>query len=58
VVQALLRDVSHGSTEHSVVFRPDMMTFDVAVAALDAPAWDAPDREWHSFTFDGMFSLK
>ena len=55
VVQSLLQDVSHGSTEHAVVFRPDQMEFDVAVAGLDAPAWDAPDRAWNTFTFDSMF---
>jgi hypothetical protein len=51
----LLRVVSHGTTEHSVVFRPDEMDFDIAVARLDAPAWDAADARWHTISFEDLF---
>ncbi|KAH8096248.1 hypothetical protein JL720_3608 [Aureococcus anophagefferens] len=55
-MQTLLRTVSHGTTEHSIIFHPDDMRFSISKAALDAPANDAPDRTWTTFAFTDMFS--
>ena len=55
-LQTLLRTVSHGTTEHSIIFHPDDMRFSISKAALDAPANDAPDRTWTTFAFADMFS--
>jgi hypothetical protein len=56
-VRTLLRTVSHGTTEHSIVFHPDRRVFEVAAARLDAPAWDAADAAWTTFAFDDLFAL-
>merc|ERR1712194_296728 len=42
----LLQRVTEGATEHSIVFRPDQMTFDVAVATASAGGWNAPYEAW------------
>ena len=56
-IKTLLRTVTHGTTEHSIVFRPNEMTFELAVASLDQPVWDAPDGEWSAFHFEELFEL-
>jgi len=55
-VQSVLQRASHGTTEHSVGFAPDKMTFTYGVARPQVTgAWDAPYETWHSFAFDDMF---
>ena len=55
--KTLLRTVEHGSTEHSIIFLPDQMTFHVAISSLDAPMNDAADDEWYDVSFEEMFAL-
>ena len=54
-MRELLQTVAHGTTEHSVITRPDRREFEVAVASMRAEPWDAPYRDWQSFTFDEVF---
>jgi hypothetical protein len=54
-MQELLQTVAHGTTEYSVVTRPNAREFDVAVASLKAELWDAPYRQWTTFKFDEVF---
>ena len=53
-MRELLQTVGHGTTEHSIIFLPDQMRFEVAIAAANS-VWDAQYREWHSFTFEELF---
>jgi hypothetical protein len=55
-MRALLQTVAHGTTEHSIVTRPNQRELDVAVASLAAEPWDAPHRDWITFTFDELFA--
>lgn len=55
-MRELLQTVAHGTTEHSIVTRPDAREFDVAVASLQAEPWDAPYRQWTTFRFDELFA--
>jgi hypothetical protein len=55
-IRGLLRTVAHGTTEHSIVTRPDAREFDVAVASMKAEPWDAPYRDWTTFRFDELFA--
>lgn len=54
-MRELLQTVAHGTTEHSVITRPDAREFDVAVASMQPGPWDAPYREWTTFRFDELF---
>ena len=53
-MRELLQTVGHGSTEHSIIFLPDQMRFEIAVARANN-VWDAPYNQWHSFTFKQLF---
>lgn len=55
-MRELLQTVAHGTTEHSVITRPDQREFDVAVASMRNEPWDAPYREWRTFAFDEVFA--
>lgn len=54
-MRELLQTVAHGTTEHSIVTRPNAREFDVAVASLRPEPWDAPYREWTTFAFEELF---
>lgn len=54
-MRELLQTVAHGTTEYSIITRPNKGEFDVAVASLRAELWDAPYREWTKFAFDDVF---
>eukprot|EP00708_Paratrimastix_pyriformis_P005548 GAFH01004613.1.p1 GENE.GAFH01004613.1~~GAFH01004613.1.p1 ORF type:complete len:147 (-),score=4.05 GAFH01004613.1:12-452(-) len=57
-VKVLLQTVCSGATEHSVIWRPQEMVFEVANAQIDGAqswVWDAPYRPWASFKFDEVF---
>ena len=54
--RAALRAMAEGATEHSIVFRPNQLTFDIAVASMAGGAlWDAPYEKWVAFTFEEVF---
>ena len=53
----LLRTVTHGTSEHSIIFLPDMMEFLIARSALDAAMNDSPDGEWERIGFEELFQL-
>ncbi len=55
-MRELLQTVAHGTTEHSIITRPDQREFDVAVASMRAEPWDAPYRPWTTFAFDELFA--
>lgn len=54
-MRRLLQTVAHGTTEHSVIFRPNEMTLDVAVDDLASDLWDAPYQPWVTFAFEELF---
>ena len=54
-MRRLLQTVAHGTTEHSVIFRANDMTLDVAVDDLETDLWDAPYQAWVTFTFEELF---
>lgn len=54
-MQELLQTVSHGTTEYSIITRPNQLEFDVAVASMKPEMWDAPYRRWTTFRFDELF---
>ncbi|HEX6812943.1 MAG TPA: C45 family autoproteolytic acyltransferase/hydrolase [Planctomycetota bacterium] len=54
----LLQTVAHGTTEHSIITRPDRREFEVAVASMAAEPWDAPYRAWTVFTFSELFEAR
>jgi hypothetical protein len=54
-MRRLLQTVAHGTTEHSVIFRANEMTLDVAVDDLAADLWDAPYQRWVTFSFEELF---
>ncbi len=54
----LLQTVAHGTTEHSVIFRANDMTLDVAVDDLETDLWDAPYQPWATFTFEELFQAR
>ena len=54
-VKALLRLATEGFTEHSVIWRADTRTLEVAVADLTRSMWDAPYLPWAAFTFSELF---
>ena len=53
-MKQLLRTVTAGFTEHSLVVRPNTLEFEVAFGNIEG-LWDAPYSTWHSFDFDGCF---
>lgn len=55
-MRELLQTVAHGTTEHSIVTRPDRREFDVAVASMAPEPWDAPYRLWVTFAFEELFA--
>jgi hypothetical protein len=54
-MRRLLQSVAQGATEHSVIFRANQMTLDVAVDDLATDLWDAPYRRWVTFRFEELF---
>jgi len=54
-MRRLLQTVAHGTTEHSVIFRANEMTLDVAVDDLESDLWDAPYQSWVTFSFEELF---
>merc|ERR1712008_171618 len=48
-VKHLLRSVSEGITEHSILWLPEQLSFELDVARLDTPLWDAPYQDWRQF---------
>eukprot|EP00164_Ancoracysta_twista_P000715 GFYU01000941.1.p1 GENE.GFYU01000941.1~~GFYU01000941.1.p1 ORF type:complete len:179 (-),score=58.67 GFYU01000941.1:215-712(-) len=54
-VKRLLQTVSHASTEHSIIWRPNQMTFDVAIADTKSDRWYAPYLGWETFKFNDVF---
>lgn len=57
-MRELLQTVAHGTTEHSLITRPDALELDVAVASMAAEPWDAPYREWVTFRFEELFAAR
>merc|ERR1719235_2197725 len=56
-MQRLLQTVTHGTTEHSVIVRPDLMRIDVALADLRSDGgWHAPYLNWTSHAFEDFFA--
>jgi len=55
-VVRLLQAVSHGTTEHAIIMRPDAREIDVAVASAAAGGWHAPYLRWQTFRFDEFFA--
>ncbi len=51
----LLQTVAQGTTEHSIICRPNDMTFDVVVDDLKFNRWDAPYLKWTTFCFNELF---
>jgi hypothetical protein len=55
-MQRLLQTVTHGSTEHSIIVRPDIMRIDIALADLRSDgAWHAPYLNWTTHSFEDFF---
>jgi len=54
-MQQLLQTVAHGTTEYSIITRPNQLEFDVAVASMKPELWDAPYRNWTTFSFEDIF---
>lgn len=54
-MRALLQTAAHGTTEYSIITRPNALEFDVAVASMESELWDAPYREWTKFEFEEVF---
>jgi hypothetical protein len=53
-MKQLLRTVTTGFTEHSVIAKCNTLELEVAYGNLDG-MWDAPDGAWHKFQFDECF---
>lgn len=57
----MLQTVAQGTTEHSIILRPDTspMLFELSNAKESAlqrgELWDAPHGTWTEFTFDEVF---
>ena len=57
-LKALLQAVAHGTTEHSIIFKPHERTVELAVASANG-LWDAPYAErWAAFSFDELFEAR
>ncbi len=57
-MRELLQAVAHGTTEYSIITRPNKVEFDVAIASMKPEPWDAPYRKWTRFRFDDVFAAK
>ena len=55
-MKSLLQSVSDGFTEHALIWHPNSLTLEVAVASLEYPMWDASYLEWETFAFDDLFA--
>lgn len=55
-MRRLLQSVAHGTTEYSVIFRANEMSFDVAVDDLATDLWDAPYQRWVTYAFEELFA--
>ena len=53
-MKTLLQSVAHGTTEHSIVVRPNAMTIELAVATSNG-LWDAPYEAFAEFKFEELF---
>lgn len=53
-MKQLLRTVTAGFTEHSLVVKPNTLELEVAFGNLEG-LWDAPYSTWHCFAFDECF---
>ena len=53
-MKQLLRTVTAGFTEHSLVAKPNTLELEVAFGNIEG-LWDAPYSTWHSFAFDECF---
>ena len=53
-MKTLLRSVAHGTTEHTIVVRPNAMTIELAVATSNG-LWDAPYQSFAEFEFEELF---
>jgi len=51
----LLREVTDGQTEHSVIWAPKDKSFKVSNANTNADLWDAPYLNWTQFSFEELF---
>ena len=54
----LLQTAAHGTTEHTIIFRANQMSLDIAVDDLAADMWDAPYRPFRTFGFEDFFGSK
>ncbi len=54
-IKRLLQTVSHGTTEHSIIFLPESRRIFVAVDDLKTNLWDAPYLPWTELSFDQLF---
>ncbi len=50
-----VKSLAAGYTEHSIIFRPNEMTFDVSNDNLKFDHWDAPYLDWTTFRFEEIF---
>jgi len=56
-MKRLLQTVTHGTTEHSLIVRPDLMLIDIAIADLRGDGgWHAPYLNWTTSHFEDFFS--
>lgn len=51
---SLLQTVTHGTTEHSIIFLPNELRFHIAVAKSNG-LWEAPYMHWVDFQFSDVF---
>eukprot|EP00928_Gymnodinium_smaydae_P045099 TRINITY_DN30105_c0_g1_i1.p1 TRINITY_DN30105_c0_g1~~TRINITY_DN30105_c0_g1_i1.p1 ORF type:complete len:603 (-),score=73.85 TRINITY_DN30105_c0_g1_i1:157-1965(-) len=56
-MKELLQTVAHGTTEHSIIFKPNEKVFLLAVASPNG-VWDASYEHWQTFNFDDLFTQK
>ena len=54
----LLQTAAHGTTEHTIIFRANQMSLDIAVDDLAADMWDAPYQPFRTFGFEEFFGKK
>jgi hypothetical protein len=55
-MRELLQTVAYGTTEHSIITRPNALEFDIAVASMKPELWDAPYQSWTKFSFEELFA--
>lgn len=54
----LLQTAAHGTTEHTIIFRANAMSLDIAVDDLAADMWDAPYQPFRTIRFEEFFGNK